>query len=78
MSNLPNFPGAAVVYRRAEAILQALNSDEYKRQLAANKGRKLKSYRPPAESDAIVDAMNKGNEEALKAATHEYRHLINL
>jgi len=74
MSTLPNFPGAAVVYARAEAIATKLNADEYRKQREGNKNKRFR-FSPNAEAAFIIDAMNRGDEEALKAANHQYRHL---
>jgi len=75
-SNLPNINGASVVYGRALRILEHINAREYARQVEANKGRKLRSYRPPYDADLLVNAMNKGDEEMLKGLVASYAYHI--
>lgn len=74
MSNLPNFPGASVVYARAEKIASHLNAQEYARQSAAARGRKFR-FTPNYDAAVIIDAMNKGDEETLKSMNHQFMHV---
>lgn len=71
MTNLPSFDGAAVVYERAEAICSSLNAARYAAQAKAAKGRKFK-FMPDDDATAIIDAMNRGDEETLKAFNHQF------
>lgn len=68
MTNLPDFPGAAVVYERAERIAAHINRNAYQAQRAAHKG-SMKKFRfvPSGDADHIIRAMNTGDEETLKA-----------
>lgn len=74
MSNLPEWNGAATVYDRCETICRVLNARKYEHD---RRNDKRKSFRFTSHDDAraIIDAMNKGNEEILKAFCHEYREL---
>ena len=74
MSNLPDFPGAAVVYDRAQRIAAHLNAARYAAQVKIAKGKKFK-FMPDDDAVAIVDAMNRGDEESLKAFNHQFRHV---
>lgn len=67
-SNLPKFPGAAVVYERAQRIANHINRSAYRAQRAAHKG-SMKRFRfiPSDDANHIIRAMNEGDEEALKA-----------
>lgn len=72
--SLPDFPGAATVYERAEMITHHLCRDAYASQTAKGRTARFR-FNPPAEAEAIIRAMNSGDEEALKAANHEHRHI---
>ena len=72
---LPNFPGAETVYRRAETICQKMNANEYKAQRAACKNKRFR-FHPSSDACSIIDAMNRGDEEMLKAAIYAYRNLL--
>ena len=74
MSNLPKWAGADTVYTRAGRIASALNLDSYRAQRAASKRKRFR-FSPPPEAIAIIEAMNRGDEESLKAFTFQYRHL---
>ncbi len=74
--NMPNINGASTVYSRALRILAHINALEYARQKTANKGRALRSYRPPYDADLLITAMNKGDEETLKGLIATYAYEI--
>ena len=61
MSNLPNWPGAAVVYRH----VQMINIERAKR---AGKC-------PDDITDDIIPAMNRGDEEILKAYQAQHKDI---
>lgn len=75
MGNLPNFPGASVVYTRAALVLEHINATAYARQKAAAKGRKFR-FAPNSDADLLVRAMNEGDEELLKSMNNQFRHII--
>jgi hypothetical protein len=77
MNNLPNFPGASAVYTRALKITASLNAVEYVRQKHAAHKRGCKTFRftPNSDAVAIIAAMNKGDEEFLKAMNHQFMHV---
>lgn len=66
--NLPDFPGAAIVYERAQRVATFLNRQAYQVQRAAHKGSaKRFRFSPSGEADHLIRAMNAGDEETLKA-----------
>jgi hypothetical protein len=69
MSNLPTWPGADVCYTRAGMITDHLCRSSY--QAAKVK----KGWRPPEEATDLINAMNRGDEEAIKAACQRYSHI---
>lgn len=73
-SNLPDWSGADVVYARCFLICTCLNEQAYKAQRLADRSKRFR-FLPDPEADAIIAAMNAGDEEALKAATYQHRRL---
>jgi hypothetical protein len=69
MSNLPTWPGADVCYSRAGMITAHLCKTAY--QAAKVK----KGWRPPEEATDLIKAMDRGDEEAIKAACLRYTHI---
>ena len=69
MSNLPTWPGADGSYARAVKINEHLCLTSY----AAAKF--MKGWRPPEEVTELIQAMNRGDEEAIKAACQRYPHI---
>lgn len=69
MSNLPAWPGADVCYARAGKINEHLCRTSY----AAAKVKK--GWRPPEEVTELIQAMNRGDEEVIKAACLRYSHI---
>lgn len=66
MSNLPAWPGAETVYQRVQNINGARCKSSYSDWIAARK--KSKDWRAPEEiADYIIPAMNRGDEEVMKA-----------
>lgn len=74
-SNLPSWPGASVCYSRAMLILQKRNGAAYAAWHANPKRKKRDRWSPDEESAALVVALDKGDEEAIKAACYTYRDL---
>jgi hypothetical protein len=74
MTNLPSFDGANVVYERAQVVCSHLNAARYTKQAKIANGRKFK-FIPDDDATAIIEAMNRGDEETLKAFNHQFRHL---
>lgn len=72
MNNLPDFPGASVVYSRASMIAAHLNAQEYDAQRKKVKGRKFK-FSPNRDASILIDAMNRGDEDVLKAMNYRFR-----
>ena len=72
----PSWSGAATVYARCGAICKALNEAAYAAQTSKSKGKKLKQFSPSPDAELIIEAMNKGDEESLKAiaGSYLYRH----
>jgi hypothetical protein len=73
-SNLPAWNGAFVVYSRALAIVEHLNRAAYAAQRKAARGKKFR-FVPNGDAQAIVRAMDGGDEEVLKAATFQHMHI---
>lgn len=67
MQDLPNWDGAATVYRRAQAIATHLCRAAYETQRAQYKRKTGFRFYAPQEARDIIDAMNRGDEETLKA-----------
>ena len=61
-SSLPSWPGAAAVYAKAEALLSRMGRPRAHK----DKRGKWRCDPPSADERAIVEAMNKGDEEMLK------------
>lgn len=74
MSNLPNWPGADTVYTRLQRINTTLCKRSYEAAFAERKRRRTKvEWSIPEDVEANIQAMNRGDEEACKAAVQ--RHL---
>lgn len=58
MSNLPNWPGAQVCYRRAYHLLTLMSA----KHVAIVRGRCV----PSDEMNELIDALNRGDEERIK------------
>jgi hypothetical protein len=68
--SLPNWPGADEVYRRCNQINAARCASDYQAFFIACKKRGRKAagrWSPPQEVLEIIEAMNAGEEETLKA-----------
>lgn len=74
-SNLPEWSGAAVVYARCYLICESLNLEAYRSQRGGWRRKTGFRFTPDPEADAIIAAMNVGDEEALKAAAYQHRRL---
>lgn len=72
---LPDWAGAAVVYERCRVITMSLNVAAYASQRHAWKRKTGFRFSPSAEAESIIDAMDRGDEEALKAVTWTYRNI---
>lgn len=70
--NLPSWPGADVVYARADVIASELARREYAAWCKRKRPRKSDRFSVSPTIGAIVDAMNTGDEETLKAFVAEY------
>ena len=66
MSDLPNWPGASVVYSRAHKINAAKCAAAYAAATTGPKHKRRKYY-VPEDVENIIPHLNAGNEEALKA-----------
>ena len=66
MSNLPNWPGASVVYSRVYKINAAKCAAAYAAATTGPKSKRRKYY-VPEDVAAATEHLNAGNEEALKA-----------
>lgn len=64
--NLPSWPGASVVYSRVYRINETLCELAYLQHLTTRR-RKSDRYTVPAEVRASIEALDRGDEEALKA-----------
>lgn len=77
-SNLPEWPGADESYRRAQIINSALCARAWDAALVSAKGNRKQAYKiysVPEDSQTLIDAMNAGDEETIKALNHQYRDL---
>lgn len=75
-SNLPDWPGASVVYSRVNAINAVLCQEAY---LAAKPKRRTQrawKYTVPEDVRASIDALDNGNEESLKAYVAQHLSLL--
>lgn len=73
---LPRWPGADAVYRRVGLITKEMGRREYAGFLARKRPLKSDRFAPSQALTALIDAMNRGDEEVLKAALHEHRALL--
>jgi hypothetical protein len=67
------FPGAARVYRRASMVLEWMGRNGHVRPVKTRKGRVIQVEASP-EMRAIIDAMDRADEETLKAVLLDPRY----
>jgi hypothetical protein len=74
--NLPSWPGASSVYSYLYKVLEELGAEWWSREVAAAK-KKGRAPRPPftvpEEMSDIIDALDEGDEETLKAIQMTYK-----
>ena len=79
-NTLPSWRGASAAYSKADKILEVWNRKEAAAQKRAHtkRGRAASTfrYRPTAEIKAFTDALNKGDEEKIKAFNLIYGHML--
>lgn len=79
-NTLPSWRGASAAYSKAYKILEILNQKEAAAQKRAHtkRGRAASTfrYRPTAEIKAFTAALNKGDEEKIKAFNLVYGHML--
>lgn len=72
--NLPQWPGAATAYSRAYLWTNAVAAESYRAAYAMEK-RRPKNWRVPEDVATAIDALNRGDEEMIKALNWRYvRH----
>lgn len=73
--NLPQWTGASAVYSYLYKVLEQLGAEEWSRTRAAAKkrGRKPHGIGPTDEMKEIIEALNRGDEETLKAIQMKYK-----
>lgn len=74
-SNLPEWPGAEVVYSRLYKLLAEMGAANWRTEVArAQKARrKPKPPQPTDDMRDIIDALDKGDEETLKGLMHKFQ-----
>lgn len=75
MSNLPDWPGADAVYATANAILARMGRRGHATPAVTRRGRVVAPGTVSDEMRALIDALNKGDEETIKGLllqTHVY------
>jgi len=74
LASTPSWPGADKIYSRLYKVLEMMGHAEWKSQVAQAKKqrRKLKRFSPSGGMQDIIDALNKGDEEELKALNLEH------
>lgn len=76
MMSLPNWPGADVVYSRAQTITTTICSRAYQSQRGAWKRKTGFRFSVPEDARDIIDAMNRGDENYLKHAISQNLSVI--
>lgn len=75
MSNLSEWPGAAAVYSKAHAILTRMGRRGHATPAITRRGRVVEPGVVSDEMRALIDALNRGDEETIKGLllqTHVY------
>lgn len=70
-SNLPGWPGADTAYARAYVVLRHMAMSGHVD--AVRKGSRVVRCIPSTEMESFIDALNRGDEESIKAVNHGYR-----
>jgi len=74
--SLPTWPGADAIYDRAQTIATAICASAYKEQRSKWKRKTGFRFSVPEDARAIIDAMNRGDEEYLKHAIYQNLNVI--
>jgi len=75
MSNLPSWPGAAAVYSKAYRVLENMARRGHATPPVKRRGKIVKPGTVSDEMEALIDALNRGDEETIKGLllqTHVY------